>query len=44
MPDKGHAHQLKVEFLRSVMAGTLASELSRPSKEAEQVYIRGLVS
>lgn len=42
MPDKGHAHQLKVEFLRSVMAGTLASELSRSSKEAEQVYIGAL--
>ncbi|HET8693544.1 MAG TPA: HDOD domain-containing protein [Aquabacterium sp.] len=42
MPDKGHAHQLKVEFLRSVMAGTLASELSHSSKEAEQVYIGAL--
>ncbi|HEX5311939.1 HDOD domain-containing protein [Aquabacterium sp.] len=42
MPDKGHAHQLKVEFLRSVMAGTLAAELSRSSKEAEQVYIGAL--
>ncbi|MDE2594811.1 MAG: HDOD domain-containing protein [Burkholderiales bacterium] len=42
MPDRGHAHHLKVEFLRSVMAGTLASELSRTSKEAEQVYIGAL--
>ena len=28
MEDKVHAQQLKVEFLRTVMAGTLASELS----------------
>ncbi|MGE5452718.1 MAG: HDOD domain-containing protein [Acidobacteriota bacterium] len=42
MPDKEHAHHLKVEFLRSVMAGTLASELSRTAKEGEQVYIGAL--
>ncbi|HET8870801.1 MAG TPA: HDOD domain-containing protein [Aquabacterium sp.] len=42
MPDKGQAHHLKVEFLRSVMAGTLAAELSHSSREAEQVYIGAL--
>lgn len=42
MPDRGQAQQLKVEFLRSVMAGTLASELSQTNKEAEQAYIGAL--
>ncbi|MDO9237213.1 MAG: HDOD domain-containing protein [Aquabacterium sp.] len=42
MEDKVHAQQLKVEFLRTVMAGTLASELSKSSKEAEGVYLGSL--
>jgi HD-like signal output (HDOD) protein len=42
MEDKAHAQQLKVEFLRTVMAGTLASELSRSAKEAEDVYLGAL--
>lgn len=42
MQDKAHAQQLKVEFLRTVMAGTLASELSRNSKEAEDAYLGAL--
>ncbi|HEX5356980.1 MAG TPA: HDOD domain-containing protein [Aquabacterium sp.] len=42
MQDKAHAQQLKVEFLRTVMAGTLASELSRTSKEAEDAYLGAL--
>jgi HD-like signal output (HDOD) protein len=39
MQDKAHAQQLRTEFLRTVMAGTLASELSANSKEAEQAYL-----
>jgi HD-like signal output (HDOD) protein len=42
MEDKSHAQQLKVEFLRTVMAGTLASELSGHSKEAEAAYLGAL--
>jgi HD-like signal output (HDOD) protein len=42
MEDKAHAQQLKVEFLRTVMAGTLASELSGHSKEAEAAYLGAL--
>lgn len=42
MQDKAHAQQLKVEFLRTVMAGTLASELSHSSKEAEDAYLGAL--
>jgi HD-like signal output (HDOD) protein len=42
MQDKAHAQQLKVEFLRTVMAGTLASELSRSPKEAEDAYLGAL--
>lgn len=42
MEDKAHAQQLKVEFLRTVMAGTLASELSRGAKEAEDAYLGAL--
>lgn len=42
MPDKGHAQQMKTEFLRSVMAGTMAAELSHSSKEAEAAYIGAL--
>jgi HD-like signal output (HDOD) protein len=39
MQDKAHVQQLRTEFLRTVMAGTLASELSGTSKEAEQAYL-----
>jgi HD-like signal output (HDOD) protein len=42
MEDKGHAKLLKVEFLRTVMAGTLASELSGSPKEAEEAYLGAL--
>ncbi len=42
MQDKVHAQQLKVEFLRTVMAGTLASELSHNPKEAESAYLGAL--
>jgi HD-like signal output (HDOD) protein len=42
MEDKAHAQQLKVEFLRTVMAGTLAAELSHTGKEAESAYLGAL--
>lgn len=42
MEDKQHAQQLKEEFLRTVMAGTLASELCTNAKDAEQAYIEAL--
>jgi len=42
MSDKVHAQQLKVEFLRAVMAGTLASELSHHGREAEEAYLGAL--
>lgn len=44
MQDKAHAQQLKVEFLRTVMAGTLASELSTTATEAEEAFIGTLFS
>ena len=42
MEDKVHAQQLKVEFLRTVMAGTMASELSHQSREAEEAFLGAL--
>ncbi|HEV7913368.1 MAG TPA: HDOD domain-containing protein [Albitalea sp.] len=39
MHDKGHANQLKEEFLRSLMAGSLASELCPVSRESEEAFI-----
>lgn len=39
MQDKTHASVLKEEFLRSLMAGTLASELSPATREAEEAFI-----
>lgn len=42
MDDKKHAQQLKQEFLRTVMAGTLASELCSNAKEAEDAFIGAL--
>ncbi len=42
MEDKVHAQQLKVEFLRTVMAGTLASELSHQPREAEEAFLGAL--
>lgn len=42
MEDKKHAQQLKEEFLRTVMAGTLASELCTSSREAEDAFIGSL--
>jgi serine/threonine protein kinase len=39
MQDKAHANQLKEEFLRSLMAGMLASELGAPSQVGEEAFI-----
>jgi eukaryotic-like serine/threonine-protein kinase len=39
MQDKTHASVLKEEFLRSLMAGTLATELSPTTREAEEAFI-----
>ena len=39
MQDKTHANVLKEEFLRSLMAGTVASELSPVSRESEETFI-----
>jgi serine/threonine protein kinase len=42
MHDKSHARQLKEEFLRSLMAGHLAGELSLVARDAEDAFIGAL--
>ncbi|WP_394787868.1 HDOD domain-containing protein [Rhodoferax sp.] len=39
MRDKSHASLLKDEFLRSLMAGAIASELSAATRESEEAFI-----
>jgi HD-like signal output (HDOD) protein len=39
MHDKGHASQLKEEFLRSLMAGAVAGELCTVARETEEAFI-----
>ena len=39
MQDKAHAAQLREEFLRSLMAGTIGSELCPQPREAEEAFI-----
>ena len=39
MHDKAHANQLKEEFLRSLMAGMLASELGAGARASEEAFI-----
>lgn len=39
MQDKAHASQLKEEFLRSLMAGTIAGEIAVSPRESEEVFI-----
>ncbi|MEO7336424.1 MAG: HDOD domain-containing protein, partial [Caldimonas sp.] len=39
MHDKAHANQLKEEFLRSLLAGMLASELGALVRESEEAFI-----
>ena len=42
MNDKAHANVLKTEFLRSLMAGHLAGELSTAGRESEEAFIGAL--
>jgi eukaryotic-like serine/threonine-protein kinase len=42
MPDKSHAQQLKEEFLRSLMAGTLAGELAASSRDGEEAFLAAM--
>lgn len=42
MQDKGHATQLKEEFLRALMAGTLAGELTTIGREAEECFLSAM--
>ncbi|AVO40160.1 serine/threonine protein kinase [Simplicispira suum] len=42
MQDKGNAHLLKEEFLRALMAGSIASELGPTPKEGEEAFIGAL--
>ncbi|MED5621758.1 protein kinase domain-containing protein [Ideonella sp. BN130291] len=39
MQDKGHASQLKEEFLRALMAGSLANELCPTARDGEEAFI-----
>jgi HD-like signal output (HDOD) protein len=42
MQDKGNAHLLKEEFLRALMAGSIASQLGSTAKEGEEALIGAL--
>ena len=42
MQNKVHASQLQDEFLRALMAGTLASELGRHSRDTEEAFIAAM--
>ena len=42
MPDTAHAAQLKEEFLRALMVGTLASELTPAAHEAEETFLSAM--
>ncbi|AOF84138.1 tyrosine kinase family protein [Hydrogenophaga sp. RAC07] len=42
MQNKAHANLLKVEFLRALLAGSLASDLCALSREGEEVFIGSL--
>lgn len=39
MQDKAHAQQIKEEFLRALMAGTVAGELALNSRDGEEVFL-----
>ena len=39
MGDKGHAALLKEEFLRALMAGTMAADLAPQSREGEEAFL-----
>jgi HD-like signal output (HDOD) protein len=42
MGDKGHVAQLKEEFLRALMAGTLASELTPLARDSEETFLAAM--
>lgn len=42
MQDRSHATRLKTEFLRGLMAGSLARELSASSREGEELFLGAL--
>ncbi len=42
MQDRAHANQLKTEFLRGLMAGSLAKELSGSPRAGEEMFLAGL--
>ena len=42
MGDKGHAALLKEEFLRALMAGTLASDLTPVAREGEEAFLAAM--
>ena len=42
MGDKGHAATLKEEFLRALMAGTLASDLTLQARESEDAFLAAM--
>ena len=42
MEDKAHAHQLKQEFVRGLMAGAVAGEIAPASRESEGAFIGAL--
>ncbi len=42
MQDRSHAAQLKTEFLRGLMAGSLARELCQGQREAEELFLAAL--
>ena len=39
MQDKGHANQLKEEYLRALMAGVLANELAPTARDGEEAFV-----
>ncbi len=42
MGDKGHAGLLKEEFLRALMAGTMAGELTPVARESEEAFLAAM--
>jgi eukaryotic-like serine/threonine-protein kinase len=42
MKDKGHAAQMKEEFLRALMAGTLAGDLTPTTRETEEAFLAAM--
>ncbi len=43
MGDKGHAAQMKEEYLRALMAGMLAAELSAHSRQSEVAFLAAMM-